>query len=120
MNSLDQVHQKDWRYVGVEPDKDFSPEHNMEVIERTIREAEKQRRMQKRKFKEGLDERAEALATYLKSIEQGGKSSSVSGYFGKKYKGYLAGKYAIERIKDGLTTLGENGQVIRRPGEMIE
>lgn len=117
---IDPVHFKDWKHVGVEPDANFSPEHNLEVIERTIREAEKQRRMQRRKFKAGLDERAEALAQYLKSVEQGGKSSNVTEYFGRKYKGYLAGKTALERIKDGLTSLGENGQVIRRPGEIIE
>ena len=116
----DKISQKDWKYVGVEPDANFSPEHNLEVIERTIREAEAMRRTKKREFKEGLAERSEALAKYLSSIEQGGKATGVSEYFGRKYKGYLAGKYAIERLKDGLTSLGENGQIIRRPGEIID
>jgi hypothetical protein len=120
MNSLDLVHQKDWKYVGVEPDPDFNPEHNEEVIERTIKAAEANRRAKKRQFQQGLAERTEALATYLKSLEQGGKESDVKKYFGKKYTAYLAGKTAIERIKDGLTSVGANGRIIRRPGEIIE
>ena len=116
----DKVKERDWKYVGVEPDANFSPEHNREVIERTIKAAEAQRRAQKRKFKEGLDERAEALAKYLSSVEQGGKETDVTKYFGKKYKGYLAGKFAIERIKDQLTSLRADGKVIRRPGEVIQ
>lgn len=117
MKKLDPVHFKDWKYVGIEPDPGFSPEHNQAVIERTIKAAEAQRRAKKRQFQEGLAERAEALATYLNSLSQGGKESDVTKYFGKKYKAYLAGKTAIERIKDGLTSLGPDGRVIRRPGE---
>ena len=120
MTRTDTVHFKDWKFVGVDPDPDFNADHNNEVIERTIREAEAQRRAQKRKFQEGLSERTSALASYLKSVEQGGSESDVSKYFGKKYKGYLAGKTAIERIKDGLTSIGADGRVIRRPGEAIE
>lgn len=120
MKKLDPVHFKDWKFVGVEPDPDFNPEHNADVIERTIKEAERMRRQKKRDFSEGVAERAEAIASYIKSLEQGSSESNVTKYFGKKYKGYLAGKHAIERIKDGLTSLGPNGQVIRRPGEVIE
>ena len=118
--NIDKVHFKDWKYVIGEADPNFSPEHNMEVIERTIKEAERMRRTQKRKFQEGLAERSEAIAKYLKSVEQGGKETDITKYFGKKYKGYLAGKYAIDRIKDQLISLGGNGQIVRRSGEIIE
>lgn len=117
---IDPVHFKDWKYVGIDPDPDFDPEHNAQVIEKTIKEAERMRRQKRREFQQNLAERSEALATYLKSVEQGGKESDVTKYFGKKYKGYLAGKYAMERIKDGLTSLDPTGKVIRRPGEIIE
>ena len=115
----DNVHFKDWKFVGVDPDPDFNADHNNEVIERTIKAAEAQRRAQRRKFQEGLAERTDALAKYLKSVEQGGAESDVTKYFGKQFKGYLAGKYAMDRIKDGLTSIGEDGKIIRKPGEIV-
>lgn len=114
------VNPNDWKFVAPDPDPDFSAEHNNEVIERTIKEAERMARAKKREFQEGLAERTEALSKYLKSVEAGGKESDVTRYFGKKYKGYLAGKYAIERIKDGLTSLDSQGRVIRTPGQVVE
>ena len=120
MKQLDPVHFKDWKFVGVDPDPGFDPAHNEAVIERTIKAAEAQRRAKRRKFQEGLAERSEALATYLNSVGQGGKESNITRYFGKKYQAYLAGKHALERLKDGLTSLGPDGGVIRRPGEVVE
>lgn len=120
MKSLDLVHAKDWKYVGINPDPDFNPEHNNDVIEKTIKEAEKIRRQKHREFNEGLAERAEAIANFVQSVERGGADSDVTRYFGKKHKAYLAGKSAIERIKDGLTSIGANGKIIRKPGEMID
>lgn len=114
------VHPKDWKHVGIEPDPDFNPAHNAEVIERTIKAAEAMRRQKRREFQEGLAERTDALSKYLTSLEQGGGESDVSKYFGRKMKAELAGKYAMERIKDGLTSLDGKGDILRRPGETIE
>lgn len=119
MKKLDPVHFKDWKHVGIEADPNFDPDHNMRVIEKTIKDAERMQRQKMREFQEDLGERTEALSKYLTSIEQGGAESDVTKYFGKKYKAYLAGKAAIKRMQDGLTSIGEDGKVIRRPGEMI-
>jgi hypothetical protein len=114
------IARQDWKFVKVEPDPDFNPQHNRRVIDEVMREAEVLSRKRKREFAEGLGERASALATFISSVNLGGKSEAVEKYFGKKFLKHLKGddKIAERQSKDGLTVIGKNGKVIRRPYEV--
>ena len=106
MSKQDVVHFKDWKHVGVEPDVDFNADHNKDVIEKTIKGAERMKRQKRREHQEGLAERSEAISKYLTSVDQGGAETDVTKYFGRKYKG-------------GLTSIDATGKIIRQPGDII-
>ena len=88
----------DWGVVPVDPDPGFDPEHNRRVIAETIRKSERARRMKNQEFGLKIDERAEAIAKYLKDIETNGASSSILKYFGRRELARLRG----EEIRDIL------------------
>jgi len=114
------VARQDWKFVKVEPDPDFNPQHNRRVIDEVIRESEMLGRQRKREFAEGMGERASALATFISSVNLGGKSEAAEKYFGKKFLKHLKGddKIAERQSKDGLTVINSRGKVVRRPYEV--
>ena len=117
---MDKVARQDWKFVSVDPDPNFNPQHNRRVIDEVIKESEILARKRKREFAEGIGERASALATFISSVNLGGRSESAEKYFGKEFLDHLKGKdkLAEKQSKDGLTVLDKNGKVIRRPYEV--
>ena len=89
----------DYKFTPVDPDPNFDPEHNRQVIENSIKRADALWREKKRKFAEGAKERAEAVATYAESLKMGGADSSLTKYFGKNHLAYLRGYELIDRLK---------------------
>jgi hypothetical protein len=79
------------RFWKERPDPDFDPKHNEDVIKRSIARAEKHRRDMQKLQREGLAERTNALASYIKYLDRGG-SKDVEGYFGKRQLAELQGK----------------------------
>lgn len=120
LSLMDKVAKSDWKFVKVDPDPDFDPQHNRRVIEEVIRESEALSRQRKREFAEGLGERSNALATFISSVNLGGKRENAEKYFGKKFLDHLKGKdkVAERQSKDGLMVIGKNGKIIRRPYEI--
>lgn len=69
----------------------FNPAWNKAVIERTIKKSEALRRKKAKQYIENVRERADAVATYLKSRAAEG-STPIEKYFGRQYFSYLAGR----------------------------
>ena len=117
---MDKVARADWKFVKVDPDPNFDPQHNRRVMEEVIRETDILSRQKKREFKEGLGERASAIATFISSINLGGKHEAAEKYFGKKFLNHLKGKdkLAERQTKDGLTVVSKTGKVLRKPYEV--
>src|SRR3990167_9236330 len=106
----DLISPQDLKYVSVDPSLDFDPLHNIAVIEKTIKDNEKLVKGRNRESEEGVKERINATAIYLRSINQGGKSTNKDKFFGKRYLAYLRGKEVMDNIKQQMMLQGRNGQ----------
>jgi hypothetical protein len=115
---MDLIQPKDLKYVSVDPDPNFDPEHNQRVIEQTIRDNDKLVKSRIGVFDEKAKERTNAVATYLRSISQGGKSTDREKFFGKKYLAYLRGQEVMDSIKQQMMIKGRDGMnFVIKPSE---
>lgn len=97
--SLSKNQKRDYqKYFVAKGDKDFSPKHNEFIIEKTIRANELLRKQKKQQYAEKIQERAEAVASYLKSnaINSG---KPIDQYLGKRGLAYMRGQQIVQRIK---------------------
>ena len=114
----DYIAPQDLKYVSVNPDASFDPKHNKEVIEKTIKDNEKLVKARNSGALEGVKERNNAVAIYLRSLNQGGKTTDYQKFFGKKYLAYLRGKEVMEKIKGEMMLQGRNGTAfVIKPSE---
>ena len=104
----DLIQPQDLKYVQVDQDPEFDPEHNKAVIEKTIKDNEKLVKARNREFDEKSKERTNAVAIYLRSLNQGGKATNHEKFFGKKYLAYLRGKEIMEKLKGQMAIQGRN------------
>lgn len=113
----DYIAPQDLKYVSVDPSPNFDPAHNMEVIENSIKENEELVRERNRIAEEGVKERINATAIYLRSISQGGKSTDREKFFGKKYLAYLRGKEVMEQVREQMMLQGRGNAFTIVPSE---
>jgi hypothetical protein len=86
------------RFYVAEGDPDFSPARNKAIIEGTIKKYEAYRRKKDKEYVDSIRERADAVATYLKHVDQ--KSDTpVEKYFSKSELAYLRGQQIVERLQ---------------------
>lgn len=104
---------KDYHLVPVNPDPDFSPKHNQEVIDYTIRRSEEQWRKKQRDFNEKVKERASAIATYAESLKMGRTNSDVKKFFGPMELAYLKGYELMDKLKEEVR-INPRGQLMKR------
>jgi hypothetical protein len=93
------IAKQDYKFVPVDPDPSFDPEHNRRVIEETIKNS---KILQERKRRESADKvglRTQAVAQYLSSLNTGKTSSSVNEYFGRHEMARLRGEEIREVIR---------------------
>lgn len=102
------IEKVDLPFVNVDPDPDFSPEHNQEVIRRTIEWTDKMATKKNRDYQDGLKERTTAYAQYVDSFNKGNTNTNLEKYFGKTYLAYLRGQEIIDKIKKEVIKTGEN------------
>lgn len=104
--SPDKIHPLDLIFAPVDPDPDFDPEHNRKVIADTIKQNDALKRKKDREYEEGVRERTTAASQYLQSLDEGGRSSNIEKYFGKRYLAYLRGREIMEKLqgKMGIRT----------------
>ena len=110
--SKDKIAPEDEKFVPIAPDPDFDPEHNKRVIQNIIRKTlENKKRIEKENL-EGIKERTKAIAQYISSLEQGGKSSSIESYFGRRELARLRGEEILQRIKNAMLIKKKNGEPV--------
>lgn len=103
--------EKDYKKFFIEKgDPDFNPKHNEYIIEKTIRDNEKLIKQKKKDYAEQVRERADAVASYLKSkAVTSGKP--IEQYIGKRGLAYLQGKKIVQKLrslKDGTKVITIN------------
>ena len=86
------------------PDAGFSPERNKAVIRDSIAKAQLFRERRNKDYIETIRERADAVATYLKSVANGNEKD-VDRYFGIKELTRLRGQRIVEEIKGRMKRL---------------
>ena len=91
------------RFWAERPDPDFSPEHNDEVVKRSIAKAEKHRKAMRKLQQDGLAERTSALASFIKYQDHGGHKNADA-YFGRKEMARLQGKKVIQMLQRAKET----------------
>lgn len=84
------------RFYVAKPDADFNPDRNKAVVEASIRKYEATVARKKKEYWNMVGERADAVATYLKSTKVG---SPVEHYFGKRELARLRGQKIIQKLK---------------------
>jgi hypothetical protein len=99
MKRLNKVGRADWKYVPVDADIDFSPEHNKKVIEDVIKKHDAKVKAIMRDHDQKVGERTDAATTYLKSLEQGKGESDIHKYFGEKILAKLQAQNLNLRMK---------------------
>lgn len=112
MKQLLKVARQDWHLVRAEPDADFDPEKNKQIIENSIKKYEAMRRKKMAEHSDGVEERAKALAFYMKHKGMVGSESEMTKYFGKSYMEYLKGNI-LKRVQNSLKVLAPDGRVLR-------
>jgi hypothetical protein len=91
----------DYKYVLNKPDQNFSPERNKAVIESTINEYDKMREEKRKLLKDGIGERSEAIASFLKHVNTGKGTDRVESYFTPQRLAHLRGEDIINSLKNG-------------------
>lgn len=89
----------DYKFAPVDPDPDFDPKRNQEVIDFTIKRSEELWREKQRKFNEGIKERSEAISTYAEAVKMGRTNSNYKNFFGKEYLYHLKGQKLVDELK---------------------
>jgi hypothetical protein len=82
---------RDYKFIATKPDLDFNPLRNKMVIENSIKKYEAMRKKKLDQAREGIRERADALATWIKSIKGAQADNPVSKYFSRRMIAHLRG-----------------------------
>jgi hypothetical protein len=115
IKTLKEEQQRDSALYFVEDgEAGFSPEYNKMVIERTIKKSQLMRQRRAKLYEESVRERADAVATYIKS-SAAETEKPVEAYFGKKWMAYLRGEKIMEKLK-GQSMLGGRSRKLYIPG----
>lgn len=110
--SPDKIAEEDLKFAPVNADLDFDPQHNKRVIENVIRKTKENKVRIEKENREGIKERTAAISQYLSSLDQGGKSSTIESYFGRRELARLRGEEAMARIKNAMLIKNKEGKQI--------
>lgn len=93
------VAREDWGFVPLNPDPDFDPKHNQQVIDNVIRKNKALFKRKHREFMDKMGERNQAVASYIHRLANTRENTNVEQYFGKHYLAYLRGEEIINRLR---------------------
>lgn len=97
---LTQSQKQDYeRFYVVKPDPGFNPDKARAVIDGTIRKYEAMRRKKSQEFVEQLRERADAVATYLKS-RAADNNNPIESYLGRTNLARLQGRRILQKLRN--------------------
>ena len=100
---MKKIVKEDYKFVPVDVDSGFNADHNKKVIEETIRINDRNRRLKVSDYKDKLRARTDAVANYVKSVDNGETSSDVLKFFGRKEIARLRGEEIRETILGKLS-----------------
>lgn len=106
-------------YFLPEGDPGFSPQKNKATIDSSIKKYEAQRRAKLDKVIDQYGERADAVITFLKSIERGGSTSNIEKYFSKQTLAALRGDEIRNEIMANLEIRTKDGIIVKRRGQEV-
>lgn len=89
---------------GKKEDPYFSPERNKAVIEGTIRAYEAKRAIARKAYGEQIGERANAVAMFLKHVNNG-KGNNVVNYFGRRELARLRGEEIATQLRGRVSAI---------------
>lgn len=108
------VLKKDYeKFYVLKPEPAFSPDHNKRVVEGTIKKYEAKQKAVMAKFRDGIAERSNMVASYLRT----GAYKSIDKYLGKKIMLKLHGQEIIDRLKminKPSFTIGQVAEIARK------
>ena len=86
------------KFYALTPEPYFNPDHNKRVIENSIKKYEARRKLEMDKFREGVGERSDMVASYLKSnaVES---NKPIDKYLGKTIMAQLRGEEIIDKLR---------------------
>lgn len=105
---------EDKRFILKVAEPGFSPERNKAIVEQTITDYEVSLVKRGKQFDEHYAERADAVITYLRSLDKGQATSNLERYFGRKMLAHLRGQQIRDRLMSGLMVKNKQGQIIKR------
>lgn len=103
----------DLKFYLKNPDPNFSPQRNKFVVESTIKKHDALIKKKKDMLKDPYMERADAVVTYLKTIERGGVDSKLERFFSKKYLAFLRGDDIRKELMSRMTFMTNDGKIIK-------
>ena len=109
------IDKRDYKFVPMTPDADFSPERNKQVIEGSIKKYEAMRLKKQKQFMEGIGERSEAVASFLHHVKQG-RHNDVDSYFGKSTLTKLRGLEIVDNLRSRLNMVNQPSPVYIQGG----
>jgi len=97
--TLTDFSEDNWHLYEIEPDPDFSPEHNYAVIQDTIDEYEKLRFGLSDKVVKDSEDKADILASFATYKLDLGGGKSIEEYLGKARMNEIYGEKLLEKIR---------------------
>lgn len=97
--TITDFNEDNWHLYNLEPDPDFSPEHNYAVIRETIEDYEKMRYGIDEKVQAAAEDRADILAAFAKYKLDLGGEKKIEQFLGKKRMNEIYGEKLLEKIR---------------------
>lgn len=88
-------------------DKDFNPEKNKAIIQKTIDKTDRLRKQKDKEYREAVAERADAAASYLFSPKGAQSNKAIEKYFGKKELARLRAEDILTKLKGNVSLINK-------------
>lgn len=109
----------DYHLINETPDKDFSPERNRAIVERTIKEAEEYFKLQRMAKDKELEHRIDIIASYGDYRLNRGKTKQLREYLGREQYNAIIGEHLLEKLRVAEATNRLNGNTRLKKGILL-
>ena len=110
---------KDYRFINMNPDPDFSPERNKAIVDETIKEANEYHRKYTLALGDAWEERKDIMSHYaIRTLNYGNKKSIVD-YIGRKAYETLIGEKILSKVRIAETSNRLSGNTHLKKGILL-
>ncbi len=107
----------DQKWIVNDPNYDVAK--NKAIIEKTISDYEAMRAKKAKEHDKDYEERADAMVSYLRSLDQRsssgiGSSSNMEKYFGRRMLAYLRGEEIRAKLMAGMGVVTPDGRLLKK------